>query len=291
MPAAQNSILKVMRKSKNAVIGAQYGHAKIVGPPFRCRDVGSKYATQFVVALCRCGNHFAVRINQLAAGKCTSCGCLHKVVVAGETFGRLTAIRKTSNSPSRWLCRCTCGTEKSVNASHLLQGNTRSCGCLKNPAKTHGKTKTREFTSWQGMLGRCYTPTNKKYPSYGGRGISVCPRWKNSFEAFLQDMGPRPSPQHSIDRIDNDGNYEPGNCRWATPKEQSRNRRSNVLLTHNGKTQTVVEWSEETGISKYALLQRIQKLKWSTEEALTRPVQEQRSRGPATTEACNGETA
>ncbi|MGY8988455.1 MAG: hypothetical protein ACKVG7_07840, partial [Flavobacteriales bacterium] len=116
------------------------------------------------------------------------------------------------------------------------------------------------------------------YDGYGGRGISVCDRWRDSFENFLADMGERPSNEHSIDRKDNDGNYEPDNCRWATKKEQGRNRRSNRILTFNNKTQTLIEWSEELGISSAVIRQRIKASGWSIEEALTTPARQYKKR-------------
>lgn len=152
--------------------------------------------------------------------------------MTGRRFGRLLVISYAGRprpSQHEWLCNCDCGTEIKVDGARLRKGSTTSCGCLRNELNatrfvTHGETNSPEYTSWVGMKGRCLNPANPKYERYGGRGISVCDRWRDSFEAFLEDMGHRPSPAHSIDRRDNDGNYEPGNCRWATPVEQQRNR-------------------------------------------------------------------
>jgi len=121
------------------------------------------------------------------------------------------------------------------------------------------------------MLDRCYDEKNSAFHLYGGRGITVCSRWRKSFEAFQRDMGPRPSRRHSVDRINTDGNYEPGNCRWATPKEQARNMRSNRILTAFGKSLCVAAWAEETGIPVGVLRDRIGKLGWETERALSTP--------------------
>jgi hypothetical protein len=133
-----------------------------------------------------------------------------------------------------------------------------------------GKTKERQC--WQHIRLRCCDPKRRDYRWYGGRGIRVCDRWLNSFEAFLADMGPAPSPEHSIDRINNDGNYEPGNCRWATRKEQWRNRSDNHRVAWNGEEKTIEEWAETLGIGYYALYSRLVKSNWPVELAFTTPV-------------------
>lgn len=128
----------------------------------------------------------------------------------------------------------------------------------------HGKSGTPEYGIWCGMINRCHCPTRSAYAKYGARGIYVCDRWRNSFEAFLADMGPRPSPSHSIERKDNDGPYAPGNCVWGTRRQQSRNTRSNIWLTHGGKTMLAVDWAKEIGITHQAIYQRI-KWGWPTD--------------------------
>lgn len=145
--------------------------------------------------------------------------------ITGQTFNRLTAVRRLQGR--HWLFRCSCGREKGIGKNHVTAGAIQSCGCA--------KTKTRspreglpEYHSWAGMKARCGNPANKKYPRYGGRGIRFDPRWV-SFDEFVADMGPRP-PGTTLGRIDNDGNYEPSNCRWETPKQQSNNRSSLISV-------------------------------------------------------------
>ena len=155
-----------------------------------------------------------------------------KIEVGGK-FGRWTVVRYAGKVKQYryWGCICDCGTERKVRQYALLAGKTRSCGCLANEltaarSTTHGKTKTPEYQAWISMLKRCYKPRTRAYQNYGGRGIRVCKRWRDSFENFLEDMGERPSAIHSLDRRDNDGDYTPSNCRWATVWVQNNNRRA-----------------------------------------------------------------
>jgi hypothetical protein len=179
---------------------------------------------------------------------------MKRISMVGRSFGLLTVLRdlesKSGQKKSRVLARCACGAEQTFTASDLRTGNTTSCGCARRAMHAarltkHGHSKgSPEFMSWTSMRSRCNTPTNKAYANYGGRGITVCERW-NDFKAFLSDMGPRPHGA-SLDRFpDNDGNYEPTNCRWATPAEQARNRRSTINLTLNGETKCLLDWCVE----------------------------------------------
>ena len=161
-----------------------------------------------------------------------------QVDITNQVFGRLKVLNRSGLDRwgrVLWKCRCSCGElVSSVRSDHLRNGRTKSCGCLNSELIGKRKTihsdtsrgrQTVEYTSWLGMQQRCGNPNRKFYKSYGGRGIEVCKRWLHSFPNFLADMGRKPSPEYSIDRIDNDGNYEPSNCQWATKSHQARNRR------------------------------------------------------------------
>lgn len=159
-------------------------------------------------------------------------------------------------------CKCSCGNIRNVDRVNLLSGRSRSCGCFELSLKTqHGMTGMPIHRTWGGMKNRCLNPNNPQFKNYGGRGIKVCERWLESFENFYADMGDKPSPNHSLERKDNEMGYSPDNCIWATPKEQARNTRVNVLVTIEGETKTLAEWSEQNGID-YSTLWRRHKSGW-----------------------------
>jgi len=204
-----------------------------------------------------------------------------RIEMNGLRFGRLLVTGGSvsdSKGKATWNCLCDCGTVIAVGGRSLRTGNTTSCGCKRieklktgDANRKHGKTRTPEYRTWQSMHTRCYNRNSDDYPNYGGCGITICDRWKDSFETFLADMGLRPSPKHSIDRFPNPhGNYEPSNCRWATMKEQHNNRRDNYLIAHEGETKTITEWANQYGLSPQLVRYRIGH-GWTIVEALIKP--------------------
>ena len=182
------------------------------------------------------------------------------VDLIGKRYGMWTVLDfdkwhgELPNRRAYWLCRCDCGTERSVAGHNLHQGITNSCGCTHY---THGKSHTREYQIYTNMISRCHNPKDKDYPKYGGRGIFVCNEWRQSRKQFFDDMGPRPSNKHQTERIDNDGPYAPENCRWATATEQGRNKRNNRYVTINGIDDTLAGHAERLGIRRDTLWRRL----------------------------------
>lgn len=206
--------------------------------------------------------------------------------ITGKRFGQLVVSRCLSGNRwgnRMWLCLCICGDEVVVAGGNLQSGNTKSCGCLRTKRTmetktTHGHTKNRKptsiYRSWQNIIQRCTNRVVHNYSDYGGRGITLCQEWLK-FENFIRDMACGWKPGLTIDRIDNHKGYSKDNCRWATKKEQARNRRSNRFISCFGKTQTLVEWSEETGIGEDTITQRLGR-GWETEKALTASIRKKR---------------
>ena len=194
----------------------------------------------------------------------------------GERFGRLVIVgmaTKSKHGHTRWLCRCECGKTIEAFQYNLRSGASKSCGCVRPGPVTHGHTKggkvSRAYNSWASMINRCGTPSNKYFCNYGARGIKVCDRWRESFAAFLEDMG-EPGDDMTIERVDNNGNYEKDNCRWATRKEQNRNKRNNRMLTYQGRTQCVADWAEELALRPRTIWSRL-RIGWTVDRALSTP--------------------
>lgn len=201
-----------------------------------------------------------------------------KLTVLSYSHSVFLPSRKVPRYDDYWLCKCECGTVKAFNARALLRNLPQSCGCF-DPRLRHGHAgqQSPEYMTWVDMKRRCSDASRPNYRRYGGRGVTVCERWLDSFESFLSDMGLRPSGKHSIDRIDNNGNYEPGNCRWATCGEQSRNMASNNNLTLDGETLCVTDWAAKAPVTRQAVTQRIRR-GWQPKEAITVPAIQGRPR-------------
>ena len=190
--------------------------------------------------------------------------------IQGQRFGRLLVLERVKvpgANNAMWRCQCDCGNE-TVAAAANIGRTTFSCGCLAKETaaellrnngntKTHGLTGSPEYISWQRMKRRCYNQKDARYYAYGARGILVCDRWKDSFENFLADMGPKPSANHSIDRKDTNGDYTPENCQWATPKQQARNTTRNVFIEIDGVRRCASEWCEVLGLDRVRIYEKV----------------------------------
>lgn len=201
----------------------------------------------------------------------------------GKKFTRLTVVAEVGRSNAGkvlWLCVCECGGETTTTTSALNSGNTLSCGCFQRErtseaATTHGQSRTLLYGVWKGIIKRCYKQSEPNYPRYGGRGITVCPEWRESFQAFERDMGAGYAPGLSIERCDNDGPYAPWNCRWATDEEQRRNTRRNVWLEFQGVRMVAADWADALGMPQPRLKARLDR-GWPVHRALTEGVDEER---------------
>lgn len=220
---------------------------------------------------CECGNLIIVLGSSLRSGNTESCGCLRRELVSenslkplsGQRFGRLVVGHEMERRNDRiyWLCTCDCGNSVWVNSGALRSGNTKSCGCLhgetcaetgrrRKRKKNDARSRNPLYRTWACIKTRCYNPNSTGYDNYGGKGIKMCERWLTSFYAFEEDMGPRPSSKHSIDRYPNRyGDYEPGNCRWATYKEQSENKATTVFVTVDGISDNLKSTARRVGIA------------------------------------------
>ena len=197
----------------------------------------------------------------------------NRIDLTGQYFGRLKVLcyyntADDKDRKAKWLCECACGRFKVISGKSLRDGDTKSCGCIKEEQK-HPLCNTRLHSIWKNMKTRCYLPSKPCFKRYGARGIVVCNDWKNSFSSFAEwAIGSGYRDSLTLDRIDNNGDYTPKNCRWVTRQRQSNNMASNHLVTFNGRTQTLMDWSRETGIPHSTLWKRL-KEGWTEEEALT----------------------
>lgn len=190
--------------------------------------------------------------------------------LTGKRFGKLLVLSFAGKNPRRqslWTVRCDCGNDRTVLGYNLRSEHTRSCGCLRGGVVTHGMSKSPEYRIWRAMLNRCSNPKDKLFHRYGGRGITVCDRW-HTFANFISDMGIRPSSVHTIERLDNNGNYNPENCKWATRTTQCQNTSRNRLITFRNKTLCLSEWAKRTGIKQSTIAFRL-KAGWPINRALT----------------------
>lgn len=200
---------------------------------------------------------------------------MKSIDITGIRFGRLLALNRNGfdQAPSRkhirWDCQCDCGKIINTRLNSLRNGHVRSCGCLLSEGNNvkHGMSKSKEYQTWIRIKERCGKITHPDYYLYGARGIIVCDRWLNSFDNFLLDMGFRPEGKSSLDRIDNNGNYDPSNCRWADIYTQARNKRCNIFYEFNGKNMCLSDWANKLGINPSSLRERL--TKWSLEKSLS----------------------
>jgi hypothetical protein len=204
-----------------------------------------------------------------------------RFIEPGTRYGRTVVVRELEReNPRRIALKCDCGVEHVSFFGDVWRNQVTSCGCYRLEAikrglhATHGHFHRSEYAIWNSMVGRCHRPKDSNFHRYGARGIEVCERWRKSFENFFADMGPRPSPTHSVERRDNDGDYEPNNCRWATPKEQGRNRRNNRRHDYQGLSLTGPEWAERVG--KPVVAGRLER-GWTVERAITQPYDPRRT--------------
>lgn len=237
-----------MHNNANDITGNRYGKLVVLEATNERYSNGSvKWKCQ-----CDCGNIYYTCSSDLKRGR-KSCGCETRLIdLKGQKFGRLTVIERAKDKKGKtyWHCKCECGDEKDVCASHLTSGKIVSCGCssverISKLNKTHGMSKTRIYGIWAGMKGRCYNQNNSEYSIYGGRGITICPEWKDDFQAFYDwAMANGYQDDLTIDRIDVNGNYDPSNCRWATNKEQSLNKRETIYFELFGVEKPLFTWCE-----------------------------------------------
>ena len=245
-------------RSFESLVGVQFEQLTVI------EHLGSYKGSRFWKCQCSCGNTAEVATNLLKLGKVKSCGCRKTVNsprrvdmadMVGRYFNNLLVLGVDLDRAYTYRVECVCGRQTTVNRYDLVSGHTKSCGCLKPDRTKHGKVGTVAYSRWLAMKARCSNPDADNYKYYGGRGISVCESWLN-FENFYADMGDPPEGA-TLDRIDTEGNYSPGNCRWASVTYQARNRRSTVIFSFQGTNYTLKELSEKFAISESTLSGRI----------------------------------
>lgn len=268
------------------MIGRTFGRLTVTASPVRAEG------RRRWVCTCECGTTGLEAFEYLLkSGKKKSCGCLRRETTAaknreravseaqivGSTFGRLTVVseqEQSSRGARRFRCVCSCGNGETVTElAHLRSGASQSCGCLQIEAtreanKAHGKSGTTLYVAWTNMFRRVEDENQRSYKNYGGRGISICPEW-HSFEAFERDMGPSHVKGMTLERIDVNGNYAPGNCTWADRTTQVRNRRTTWRIEFHGEIRPMAEWCEVLGLNYTTVRRRIRTLGWTEERALT----------------------
>lgn len=258
-----------MQPDLTSLIGRKFGLLRVI----RLAKQGPRGGKRSWVCRCRCGNKTICTSGALKIGDTKSCGCQllknRPSVKEGDRYFKLKVISRIAGSDkyghSLWKCRCDCGnviTRPGVDIKHM-----KTCGCIRRQT---GMSHTPEYAVWVAMLGRCEDEKDSSYTRYGGRGIRVCDKWKQDFFSFLNDMGPRPSEKHTIERVDNSGPYSPENCCWALPHQQARNKRSNVWITYEGETMILQDWADGAGLFSKTLANRLAR-GWSMKKALATP--------------------
>jgi len=262
--------------------GQQFGELNVLAlSPLKTKNGGLRWLCK-----CSCGKEKVITGRSLTSGNTKSCGCKNKVLNAesliGQKFGRLlvtdTFTSKKKRKEEICICICDCGNTCNVRRQDLRRGHTKSCGCLMPELTikmntTHNMAHSKLYKVHASMMQRCYNKNNKGYKNYGGRGIYVCKEWEN-FEGFVEwALSSNYQEGLLIERINNDGPYSPENCKWATSEYQNNNKRSNRIITFDGKTMTWAQWARFIGISRSTLVGRLTILGWSIEKALTTPVQ------------------
>ena len=271
--------------------GEKYGLLTVIKESHsRIKPCGEKI--RYWLCKCDCGNETTVDTSSLRFGDTKSCGCLKKYKAKHHyenlRFGNLTVIKEDGRDSSGcviWLCKCDCGNDFRTTSTYLRRGFSTSCGCKtqeksRESHKTHGLSDNKLYQVWKNMKARCDNPNSREYHNYGGRNIKVCQEWKDNFQAFY-DWAIQSGydftaafGECTLDRINVNEDYYPQNCRWITNKKQQNNKRDNTYIEYDGKTKTLAEWSEITGINYSTLTYRIKKSHWSIQKALETPVRQ-----------------